>query len=182
MENVMEKESVLVPIPGFKDYKADVINGKVYSSRCKQGRWLNPKASKRFKYVITTLTDSQGKAKAQSLHALIMSAHLGVNPSWWINQGLEIDHLDGNKSNNGIHNLKLKTRKEQYNEGVIASITTGRTRLKESDVLLILEQWKTWEEDGKRKSTFCNMMSEAYEKTYSCIENIVNKKTFKKLI
>ncbi|MGJ9381514.1 HNH endonuclease [Salipaludibacillus sp. CF4.18] len=182
MESVMEKESVLVPIPGFKDYKADVVNGRIYSLRCKKGRWLNPKPSKRWGYLTITLVDEEGKRKGSTVHAFIMSAHMGVEDTYWLNQGLEIDHLDEDKTNNGIHNLELKTRKEQYSPSVIASITKGRKKLSNEDAGEILKQWKEWQEEGKRKSTFCNMMAEVYEKTYSCIENIINRKTFKKLV
>lgn len=175
------KETVLVPIAELDfslDYLADVENGRIWSN--KSDRWLNPKPNKRFGYCYSTFI-VDGKKKPYSIHTLIMSAHLGVKKEWWLSQRLEVNHISDDpdtKQKNGISNLELKTRKQQYDDTCRAKLGKGK-RLKVDEASLILGQWEYWKQDeDNKKSTYCNMMSEEYGCSYSCIEDIINRKTW----
>jgi hypothetical protein len=178
------KETVLVPIAELDfspDYLADVENGRIWSNISQ--KWLDPKPNKRFGYCYTTLK-IDGKSKPYSIHTLIMSAHFGVKKGFWLNQGLEINHISDapdTKQKNGISNLELKTRKQQYDDTCRAKLGKGK-RLKVNEASHILAQWEYWQQDeDNKKSTFCNIMSEEYGCSYSCIEDLINRKTWTKL-
>lgn len=178
----MEKDGVvLVPIPELdydSNYLADVKNGRIWSK--KSNRWLlegYKGENDSFGYAYTSI-----KGKPYSIHSLIMSAHLGVKKDYWIKKlGLEINHIDGNKKNNAISNLELKSRKDQYDERVRKKLGKGQ-RLKPEEIFEILEQYQEFkDEDDFKLSKFCRMMAEAYEKHYNTIAALLKGKSYQKL-
>lgn len=54
-------------------------------------------------------------------HRLIYAYHYGIIP-----EGMQIDHVDGNRCNNNIQNLRLASASENmWNTGVISTNTSG---------------------------------------------------------
>lgn len=64
-------------------------------------------------YLHVQLSD-KGKKRTITLHRLIYLNFIGEIP-----QGLEVNHIDGNKENNHISNLELVTRKENMRKAVL---------------------------------------------------------------
>lgn len=177
-------QETLIPIPELDfdpDYLANTKLGKIWSH--KSGRYLDPKPNKRFGYCYTTVI-IDGKPKPYSVHNLIMSAALGVKKKWWRDQGLEINHISDcpdTKSMNHIGNLELRTRKGQYDDECRSKLGKGR-RLKLEEVRQILFDWREWQKDKENKfSAFCNLKKDEYGVSYSCIEGIVKRKTWKRI-
>lgn len=68
-------------------------------------------------YVMTTVRTANGKKTTRSLHRLIM------NPP----EGMEIDHIHGNKLDNRKAQLRIATRVENsYNRGAHVNNTSGK--------------------------------------------------------
>ena len=63
-------------------------------------------------YLNVRLT-TNGQKKIPSIHGLVAEAFLGPRP-----QGLQVRHLDGDKTNNSIHNLAYGTPKENGQDNV----------------------------------------------------------------
>ena len=95
-------EEVLIPIEGFKNYLASSL-GKVYSVRSK--RYLKSFISNAG-YEVVSLCDS-GICKKFSIHRLVC----------FLKENLPIvDHIDGDKLNNNINNLRWSTNSfNQFN-------------------------------------------------------------------
>jgi HNH endonuclease len=169
----MEKDVVLLPIPGFSQYKADVTNGRIWSDVSK--KWLNPKGSKRYGYLMTTIKNNEDQYVRMYIHELIMSAVMGVTKDHWITKNLEINHINGDKKDNRFTNLQLTTRKGQYVDPNLRKKLGSTKRIGREMAAKIKEEFKNWE--GK-KSQFCNVWSAKLKVTYSSIENILNGKTY----
>lgn len=98
----------------LKDYPNYEIydNGMIISKRKKgiTGRILNRKEIRPTKakngYRTVRLYNKQGVMKQFYLHRLVYMAFYGDIT------GLEIDHLDGNRDNNNLNNLRATTHKE----------------------------------------------------------------------
>lgn len=70
-------------------------------------RFIKPaKNKKRFWYLYVSLIEKWIKKKNWTLHRLVMLAFV------WIKEWLEINHIDGDKSNNSLENLEWVTSKE----------------------------------------------------------------------
>ena len=87
----------LKPIKNYEGlYSFDLISNQVWGHKFK--KYLKPILKK---YVSVTLYKN-GKDKRIPLHRLVYEAHKGPIP-----QGLFIDHIDNNRQNNHINNLRL---------------------------------------------------------------------------
>lgn len=95
-------------LKNFNDYEIDVENGTVWSY--KSNRFIGAKHPKGYWYV--GLMDNDGKQHNFILQRLIWIAVNGNIP-----EGLQVNHIDENKSNNSITNLNLMTCKENCNFG-----------------------------------------------------------------
>jgi len=94
-------------IVGFDGYSL-TEDGRVYSEKRKC--FLKPWKNKNTNYHCVGLSKKNGsyaKNTKKLLHIAMMEAFVGPRP-----EGLQIAHLDGNKSNNHISNLKYVTVKE----------------------------------------------------------------------
>ena len=93
------------PIKGFEDY-AITENGEVYSY--KSSKWLKLRKH-RDGYLVVHLR-KDGKMYYKLVHRLVCETFIGEIP-----KGYEIDHIDTNRLNNNINNLRIVTRKENAN-------------------------------------------------------------------
>ncbi|HAS2179698.1 TPA: HNH endonuclease [Salmonella enterica subsp. enterica] len=85
------------------DYKEGILIKKVkLSKRCKIGDqvgWLNSSGYLQFSM----------RKKVYLVHRVIWEIHNGKIPD-----GMEVDHIDHNKLNNNIENLRLVSKKENH--------------------------------------------------------------------
>ena len=91
----------MIQIPGFPDYYVDNI--EIVSMKYGKRRVLSHSIdSSGYKLVSLSM---HGKVKTQSLHRLIARVHL---PDF--SEDLEVDHIDRDKTNNNISNLRMVTK------------------------------------------------------------------------
>ena len=95
-------------LPNFSDYIILPNEGLIWSK--KSNRFIGNKRADG--YYQTALTDDNGKGINGYLHRFIWEAVYGPIP-----EGMDVNHIDENKSNNSIFNLNLMTRKENVNFG-----------------------------------------------------------------
>lgn len=181
-ENKLESNVILTPIPserGFSNYLVDTINGRIWS--IKRNKFLTGSPNSNG-YIYNSLVDDNGDATSFGVHRPVMASYTGIPLEMFKRGGIEIDHIDENlKHVNGIENLQMSSRKNQYTISVRSKMGKGK-RLKEEEVLEILEQLEEWKENEDNKlSTFIHMTAEAYDQTYRNIWNIVNRKSWKQL-
>ena len=110
----MKKE--IRPIPDFPKYFIS-NNGIVYSLQPRSNQPPPKKMrvlarGKAFGYDIVNLMRDK-KGHKRFVHRLVLEAFVGKAPS-----GYECQHLDGNRSNNNLSNLKWGTRKENQMDRV----------------------------------------------------------------
>ena len=95
------------PIVGYEDYMID-IDGNVYSMKFGKIRKLHPGKAKGYPAVCLL---KNGKQKTFLVHRLLYSAFVGDIPD-----KMFIDHIDRNKTNNKLDNLRLVTAQQnQFN-------------------------------------------------------------------
>jgi hypothetical protein len=98
-------------IKGFPNYIL-YTSGNVVNS--KTGRILKQNVNKKgYRHVQLS---NNGLSKTISIHKLVFENYIKEVP-----KGFEINHIDGNKSNNNLKNLELVTRKEN----MIKAVETG---------------------------------------------------------
>lgn len=119
-----------VEIPYYPTYYARP-NGEIWRDTSDE-----PSAVKRGKNYIIKLKDrynplcnyhqvqpyQNGKRKVCYVHRLVLSAFTGQVP-----QGMEVNHIDGNTSNNCVTNLEWVTRQENINHAHKRGSFTNRT-------------------------------------------------------
>ncbi|MCM3792486.1 HNH endonuclease [Priestia megaterium] len=168
------KEVFLNPIPelGYdKNYGACLETGRIYSFKSNRFLLEGSKGNKRFGYLYTSIN-----GKPYSVHNLIMSAQMGCTKQEWrtLYGKVEIDHIDGDKLNNCVENLRFVNRSQQYNERVKKLIGKGK-RLGEEAALGIRKEYSLWK--GKR-SEFCNIKAEELGVHELTVYNIIINKTY----
>lgn len=102
---------------GFPDYMVDKI-GRVKRIK-RDGRNRQPKELKPcingHGYLCYGLTaEFGGKAKTTPIHKIVIEAFLGPRPAW----ADGIDHINGDRLDNRIENLRYATAKEQTANGI----------------------------------------------------------------
>lgn len=119
-------------IPGTKKIYSASIDGQIRSNTCKRGDgrrvkgkilkpWLNNSG-----YLMVSLR-IDGETIRKTVHSLIAKTFLGKRP-----KGYDIDHIDGNKTNNSLENLEYITRNENLKRYYK---TNGKNRLPSKKVL-----------------------------------------------
>lgn len=156
-------------IPGHKGYKINTY-GLVLSPRTKQ---VMKNCPNRYGYYRVGLS-SQGKQKTYSVARLVLSAWQRLPEP-----GEEAAHLDGNKANNHISNLKWVTRHEnEYHKKIHGTIARGSrqgsSKLTEAAVLDIRRRYIR---APNRKTNAKDLASE-YGVTPNLINIIVRRKAW----
>lgn len=95
-------------LSNFSNYEIYPEEGKVWSY--KSNRFIGTQHHSG--YWVVGLYDDNGEQHMFQLHRLIWMAANGDIP-----EGLEVNHIDEDKSNNSISNLNLMTPKENINYG-----------------------------------------------------------------
>ncbi len=105
-------------IEGYQDYYIATSDGDIYSTKWKKPKKLKPqKASQSAKgyYQVRLFSKQYKKGKLQYIHRLIYETFIGDIP-----EGHEIDHIDGDTTNNEISNLQIikpRDNKLKYYKG-----------------------------------------------------------------
>lgn len=96
----------------FRNYSNYDIyqDGKIWSYKYK--KFLKPKTSKDG-YQQVCLVNNEGKKKMYYVHRVVYEAVTGEP----ILEGMQVNHIDEDKTNNHINNLNLMTPKENINWG-----------------------------------------------------------------
>lgn len=169
----------LTDIPNFSRYKANLETGTIYS--LVSDKWLNAKTQNYYGYIYSSYISDNNERVAQSVHAMIMSAYRQEEPKEWIKQGLEIDHLSGQKNVNSIDNLRLVTREQQYDSRVRATMGQGTPLTKDEvqSIRYIVEVVKT--KGRQADSKLIHLLAQQYDKKYETIRKVVNNVTHKQI-
>lgn len=109
---------MFVQIPGYSDYLVDE-NGTVVST--KGGEWfvMKPHATN-VGYLRVKLSNGPHQRK-HSVHKLVMTSFVGPVP-----EGKQINHKDGDKTNNTLSNLEYVTPKENIKHAHDTGLRSGR--------------------------------------------------------
>jgi hypothetical protein len=128
------------PIPEFEDYQVS-SNGRVKitaNSATRKERILKPLIQNRGYYRVALWKDN--KPYFRSIHRLVAQAFIT-----YMNHKPQVNHIDGDKSNNHFTNLEWCTAQENMEHSVINRISAcgernGKSKLKATDIPLIRER------------------------------------------
>ena len=102
----------LTPIPNYEGRYSITKTGDVWSApytrtdgRCRKGLWLKPGVSK-YGYKQVVLTGTDGKRTTISVHRLVAITFMDLQ------DGLQVNHRDGDKLNNSLSNLEWCTQED----------------------------------------------------------------------
>lgn len=79
-------------------------DGRVYSLH--EAKYLSPAKTKKG-YLSVSLRTPDGRSKSELVHRLVAKCYLGYSD-------LDVNHIDGNKSNNCVNNLEWVTKSEKH--------------------------------------------------------------------
>ena len=101
------KKEIWADIPSYKGrYKASNL-GRIMSLVCHSHQSPLLSSHLRNGYREVALIDSNGRRTCVGIHRLVASAFLGSIP-----EGMQVNHIDGNRLNNIIENLEIVTPRE----------------------------------------------------------------------
>lgn len=103
----MNKES-LIDFDNYEIHEDGTIFSKCYNKK----RYLGGHIEKKGGYVIVNLTCKDGKGRPFQWHRVIYYYFKGEIP-----EGMQVNHIDEDKTNNTLSNLNLMTPKENNNWG-----------------------------------------------------------------
>lgn len=129
-------------IPGYENYYVTRA-GEILSTFGGRNRILLTRRLDRAGYKFVRLTKKKHRSP-WTIHHLVLLAFVGPRP-----EGMETRHLDGNKTNNDLKNLRYGTCKENYNDRRRHGTDNtgsrhGRAILREADIPAI----KNLRDDG----------------------------------
>lgn len=151
----------------FLGYYLPTPEGYIISFKYNKPRVMKPKKH-RCGYRTVTLQIPGGLNRTFYIHRLVYE--------FWkerIPKGMQINHIDGNKTNNNLNNLELVSRKDNMKHAqemglLVVGEDSYLSKLKESQVIEILKS----EKDTK-------ILSENYNILQKQIRNIKNGKSWK---
>ena len=143
-------------------------NGQIWShyNDC----WLKGCPNSRGYELVSLIRDK--KQYSFHVHVLVLSTFVGLKP-----KGMQCRHLDGNKMNNKLSNLRWGTAKENQNDRkkhgtYLAGETNPGAKLTEVDVRMIIYMDRTGEFSLKE-------IADTYGITRQRVWQIVHKKAWK---
>lgn len=161
-------------VPGFSRYDASTF-GRVRSTNYKRSgkiQILKPALSSDG-YLKTVFLNDDGRYRPRPIHKIIAITFLDdVN-------GLEVNHINGIKTDNSVNNLEFVTRSENikhaFNNGLMSAkrgSKNGMSKLSESDVLEIRKYRSLF----KGRYYDRKMLAEKYGVSVYHIKDIVSKR------
>ncbi len=161
------------PIPGFSKYFI-TKDCELFSAHRKILFIKKPQIIRGYR-VYKVFVNGKGKGRVLFEHRAMMLAFKFIEN----NQDFEIDHIDGDRANNKIENLRWCTR-EQNNQytmdrgAFLKGVNHNMAKLSESDVLSIILS-------HKNKEMSIVGLSKKYSVTESHIQRIITGKSWKHL-
>jgi hypothetical protein len=158
-------------IKEIKDYPKYTITeeGDIYSTQWNEQRKLKPQRatqSKKGYFQVRLFSPTQKKGKLQYIHRLIYETFVGDIP-----EGMEIDHIDNDTSNNHIDNIQLISRR-----GNIKKYNSKRygtdMRLKRDELIKDYEELGSYKAVGKK-------WGKSDQVIHRIIKNIIHYKDYK---
>lgn len=107
-----------------------------------------------------------GQRKHRTVHSLVAEAFIGERP-----QGADVMHLDGDRENNHLENLRYGTRQQNLNQTYEYGGRQGPGKLTKTDALTILQRLR----DGERPVA----LAKEYGVDSAAIYHLRNGTTFK---
>lgn len=95
-------------VPGYEGYYCVSIFGEIANVRT--GRMMKGTPTT-WGYMAVTLTKN-GEARRPTIHKLVALAFIGERPTEENGQTYDINHIDGDKTNNALSNLEYVTKSE----------------------------------------------------------------------
>lgn len=144
----------------------------------KTKNWKNTKTTAILKpvldkngYLRTVLIRDDGKYTTIKVHRIVCSAFLGNIV------GLEVNHKDGNKSNNDISNLELVTHSENIKHSFANNL---QSNIGEKNPISKLNEIKVLEIRNKfKKHVYTReMLSKEYNVSISCIKDVLIRRSW----
>lgn len=139
----MNIENLFVPIPGYECGYEININGDIYSTLRKVGKFHNAKINSKGGYIQIPL-HKNGIRKNHLLHRLVAKTFI-PNPE----NKPEVNHINGDKKNNSVYNLewitKSENQKHAYKTGLqrrISGENSKSSKFKEYQIIDIKNKIK----------------------------------------
>lgn len=159
-------------IPKFPNY-CITINGRIWSKpregSSKNGKWLKLNIDSSGYLQVTLCKD--GYYYPKLVHHLVLEAFIGKRPV-----SMECRHLDGDKKNNKISNLKWGTKRENGKDaakhGTHKGEKSGVAKLTKQDVKSIFNMY--WNKNYNKSE-----IAQQFNITSGHVRRIINKKTWK---
>ena len=147
----------LKPITNYENlYSLDLNNNEVYGHY--RNKYLKKKIHKQGYYEIRLCKNA--KLKQFRLHRLVYEAHNGTIPD-----KMQVDHIDNNKQNNNIENLRLVTNSQNK-----MNSKTYKNNLSTGYKCITKTKYNTYQVEIKKNK------KKVYQKTFKTIqEAIINR-------
>jgi len=134
---------IWAPVPGYEGRYDVSADGQIMRVKhvhgATPGRLIGQHVDARGYYRVTLLGGHRGTARSFFIHRLVAAAFLGPRP-----EGLQVNHKDGNKSNNTVGNLEYVTPMQNIHHAERMGLRPkakgqdhGMAKLTEADVLEI---------------------------------------------